>query len=243
MNRPVDPDPADPAVRSARCLVEETAAALLREADITGAVRRLPLSSQDVVVALGDSITHDGCSWAEILRVVLARTSGATVVNAGVSGDTTSQAIARTGVVAGHRPTWVIQLLGTNDARRHGRLAQARTVSLGETIRNCARLGRIVTQDLRARLLRLTPPPVLEARAVAWTPLADAQISWRAADVAAIARELVVFDPGTVDLHGALRDDRLGAWLHPDGVHPTFLGQQQILRVLLTEWPDRTAAR
>ena len=62
------------------------------------------------VVALGDSITDDLLSWAEILRAC-----GLDVVNAGVSGDTTADALRRLYGIVLLEPDVVITMLGTND--------------------------------------------------------------------------------------------------------------------------------
>src|SRR3954447_16370348 len=63
------------------------------------------------VLAIGDSITDDLGSWAEILGVI----------NGGLSGDTTAGARVRLTRLLESSPEVAIVLLGTNDARRHGR--------------------------------------------------------------------------------------------------------------------------
>src|SRR5262249_35825936 len=59
--------------------------------------------------------TDDLGSWAEILRH-----AGATIVNGGLSGDTTTGARVRLTQLLESEPDLAIVLLGTNDARRHG---------------------------------------------------------------------------------------------------------------------------
>ena len=54
------------------------------------------LSSHDVIVAFGDSLTHGtGASESTAYPAVLASLTGRTVINAGVPGDTTSSGLKR----------------------------------------------------------------------------------------------------------------------------------------------------
>jgi len=82
-------------------------------------------SAEAKIVALGDSITkgvREGVRPDETFTALLqarlkARGSAATVVNAGVGGERTDQALARLeSVVLSQRPTIVILMYGTNDS-------------------------------------------------------------------------------------------------------------------------------
>ncbi|MFC8849163.1 MULTISPECIES: alpha/beta hydrolase fold domain-containing protein [unclassified Micromonospora] len=221
--------------------VREAAHQFLTEPAFRAGLTRLPFAPGERIVALGDSITDDLCSWAEQLRAVLDLVgAGVEVVNAGVTGDTTHDALARIDLVAAAKPAWVIQLLGTNDARRHGAHSQERLISLTETVDNYAKLGRVVAADVGARLVRMTPPPVVEDRAARWAHFRDQQITWRTADVREIADAVVGLDPQAVDVHRALGRAGADSLLLPDGVHPTTAGQSAIVRALvdvLASWP------
>lgn len=73
-----------------------------------------------IVLALGDSLTYGtGASADTAYPAVLAGLTGWHVVNAGVPGDTSAQALARLpALLAEHSPTLVIVSIGGNDFLR-----------------------------------------------------------------------------------------------------------------------------
>ena len=119
------------------------------------ALQALPAGS--VVLALGDSITHGtGAAPEASYPVQLAQLTGWNVINAGVPGDTSAQALARLpALLAEHQPALVIVSLGGNDFLR--RLPEADTA---------AHLRRTVTVAREAGaqvLLVAVPRPTLAA--------------------------------------------------------------------------------
>lgn len=79
-----------------------------------------PIPAGATVLALGDSLTHGtGATPETAYPAVLARLSGWRVVNAGVPGDTSAQALARLpALLAEHQPALVIVSIGGNDFLR-----------------------------------------------------------------------------------------------------------------------------
>lgn len=90
-----------------------------------GQARAIPPGA--TVLALGDSLTAGvGARPAEAYPAVLAGLTGWKMVNGGVSGDTTAQALKRLPLLlADHRPALVIVAMGGNDFLR--RLDEAAT--------------------------------------------------------------------------------------------------------------------
>ena len=79
-----------------------------------------PVPPGSTVLALGDSLTFGtGASAETCYPTVLAVLTGWNVVNAGVPGDTSAQALARLpALLAEHRPKLVIVSIGGNDFLR-----------------------------------------------------------------------------------------------------------------------------
>lgn len=99
------------------------------------------------IVVIGDSLSAEyglrrGTGWVALLQKQLAQESiAAKVVNASISGDTTSGGRARLGaVLAQHRPSHLIIELGANDALR-GLPLQATKDNLDQMTRAAQRAG------------------------------------------------------------------------------------------------------
>jgi acyl-CoA thioesterase I len=93
---------------------------------VAGSVAALPAAGREArILVLGDSLSAEyglarGTGWVALMGERLARDKiAATVVNASISGDTTSGGRARIGtLLSQHRPTHVVIELGSNDALR-----------------------------------------------------------------------------------------------------------------------------
>ncbi|MBN9341780.1 MAG: arylesterase [Comamonadaceae bacterium] len=87
-----------------------------------------PIATGSTVLALGDSLTSGvGADAATAYPAVLQALTGWQVVNGGVSGDTTAQALARLpALLEAHRPQLVIVGIGGNDFLRQMSAAAAK---------------------------------------------------------------------------------------------------------------------
>lgn len=209
---------------------------LLSEERFVAAVENLPFRAGDIIVALGDSITDDALSWAHLLQSVLDQvrpTDNLIVRNHGITGHTSGEVISRIDTIMTERPDWIIQLLGTNDARLHGLTAPMRSTSSEETARNLGVLRTLIQKDTQAQLICMTPLPVIDTAADKWEPFRGQAITWRDTDVQDIRKTILGADPSAVDLYSTFSAQQLVTLLEEDGVHPNERGQQLILRTLV----------
>ena len=206
---------------------------VLADTRVRAAAERLPFGPGDRVVAVGDSITADRLGWFEMLSAAVTRAGrdDVTLLNLGLSGNTTADVLERFDLIEAARPTRVLLMLGTNDARRHGRRSGHQMATPGETSRNLTALVDLITGDLGAGITLITPPPVDGRASAAF--FAGLPLTWEAGAVAGIAALVRELDPGCVDLHAEMESHGLPGLLESDGVHPTPAGQQFILAAVL----------
>ncbi len=207
---------------------------MLADTAFTEQVRRLPFESGARILAVGDSITDDLQSWAEILRhaLAIARPDDELIVtNGALSAHTTAMIVRRWPSILEPRPDWIICALGGNDVTR---IAAGKTqVGLAESIDNLRELRRIASLRTHARWVWLTPVPVDEDRVAGYPGFRFGESSWRNSDITAFADAVRSFDDPVVDLVNAFGVPAHPELQGPDGVHPSLLGQQRILRVLV----------
>lgn len=207
---------------------------LLTDQPFANHIARLPFEPGSRILAVGDSITDDLQSWAEILRHVLtiARPGDdLTVVNAGLSAHTSAMILRRWLSILQPVPDWIICGLGGNDVTR---IAGGKPqVSLAESIANLHELRRIAAERTRARWVWLTPVPVDEERAAANPAFQYGASNWRNTDIAALAGDIRGFDDPVVDLVDVFGVPAHSELQGPDGVHPSLTGQQRIVTALV----------
>jgi acyl-CoA thioesterase I len=193
------------------------------------AVAALPFRPGDRIIAVGDSITADRLGWFELLTASIGLTGEppAALTNLGVSGNTTADVLERFDLLEAARPNRVLLMLGTNDARVHGRTGGYRMATADETGRNLRALADLITNQLGAALTVITPPAVDQARIDAFFD--DAPLRWRATEVAEVAATVRKAVPSAFDLHEVVLAGDLDDLLESDGVHPTPAGQRFIL--------------
>jgi acyl-CoA thioesterase I len=205
------------------------AAQMLADDHYRSAVAALPFLPEDRIAAVGDSITADRLGWFELLAasIDLTGTPKATLINLGISGNTTADVLERFDLLEAVRPSRVLLMLGTNDARAHGRTGRYRMATTEETGRNLRALVDLITRDLNAVVTIITPPAVNQHRID--TFFNDAPLHWQAAAVAEVAGVVHRTAPGVLDLHEAIHARGTEDLLESDGVHPTLAGQRLIL--------------
>ncbi|SNY69908.1 SGNH/GDSL hydrolase family protein [Paractinoplanes atraurantiacus] len=215
--------------RSLAAEAEASAAAMMADEEYREALTGLPFDPGDRIVAVGDSITADRLGWFDLLAASVRRAGppAPSLVNLGVSGNTTADVLERFDLLEEAKPTRALLMLGTNDARVHGRRGGFRMITAAETERNLRALTTLITRDLNATVTVITPPAVDQVRADQF--FHGAPVRWEATEVAEVAEVVRRAVPDAVDLHSATRA-HLGDLLEPDGVHPNRSGQQFILR-------------
>ncbi len=133
--------------------------ALLLLLGACGKPKEAALPSGTRVLALGDSLTAPhGVTPEQAWPTLLAAKTGWTVVNAGVSGDTSAGALQRLpGLIEEHNPQLVLVTLGGNDMLR--RLPQ------GQTTANLGRMLALAKAHGAKAVLLATPKPSLAGAA------------------------------------------------------------------------------
>jgi acyl-CoA thioesterase I len=210
--------------------VRSAAAKMLADDQHRAAISALPFRPGDRIVAVGDSITADRLGWFELLAasVDMIGFSDVHLENLGVSGNTTADVLERFDLLAASRPTHVLLMLGTNDAREHGLAHFHRMASNREAERNLRTLTDLITGDLKAAVTLITPPTIDPARVAVF--FADSPVRWQATGISDVAATIRKTDPSCVDLHTATEEHgALDDFLESDGVHPTPAGQAFIL--------------
>jgi acyl-CoA thioesterase I len=209
---------------------------LLADDRFAARIDALPFGSGQSVLAVGDSVTDDLQSWAEILRHLLDLRRpghGVRVVNGGLSAHTTAMVLRRWPATLAQRPEWIICMLGGNDVTRVGPEPTKPQVSLAESIANLVELRRIATALTAASWVWMTPAPVMEDRIAAFPAFRYGQSTWRNADILALADAIGRFDDPVVDLAATFGVPPHATLQGPDGVHPSLGGQTAIVTALV----------
>jgi len=177
-----------------------------------GTKKEAALPAGSKVLALGDSLTAPhGVQPGEDWPTLLAQKTGWVVINAGVSGDTSSGALARLpALLDEHQPQLVLVSLGGNDMLR--KLPQ------GQTVANLGSMLDMVKARGAKAVLLATPKPSI-AGAV-FNSLSPADFY---ADVAKDKKVSLIADA----LSEVLSDTTLkGDQLHPNAAGHARLGEK-----------------
>lgn len=217
---------------AARAAAEE----LLADSAFAGKVDRLPFQSESLVIAVGESDTDDLQSWFEILRHLLdlrRPQDGIQLVNAGISGQTTTQAFDQVMQAVAQQPDWVFCLLGGNDSWRTGSQPTKTLVSIEETKKNLAEMRRLVMSGTEARWVWMTRTPIDEERMEAFPGFQLGNVVIRNADIEQVNEYLYPQPEPVVDSHAAFGDPRSSELLTSDGLHPSLAGHKAIVKAVV----------
>lgn len=213
---------------------DSAASDLLADPTFAARIDALPFQAGQTVLAIGDSITDDLQSWAEILRHVLRRRRpnlNITLVNEGLSAHTSTMVLRRfPATLAAHHPDWVLCALGGNDVTRIGPEPSRPLIAPPDTVANFRRMRALAPQR---HWVWLTPVAVREDRVAANPAFRFGSSSWRNDDIRALAREMHRLEGPVVDLvatFGVPADPTLQG---EDGVHPSIAGQMAITHSLV----------
>lgn len=210
--------------------VENAARDLLTQPSVALALSKL----SGKVMTVGDSITAYRRSYAELLGALFRlHKPTAELVNVAQSGYTSTHGleITYTQFIA-QQPDWAFIMFGANDCKRFG-VSGKTLVSLDEYRANMTGMVTAFRQYTKARIVLLTPPPIVEATTGANPDYGAVYMMWQNSDLAACAA--VVRDIAAQ--HGALLVDLFAAFTAapdpalylPDGLHPNFDGQKMML--------------
>jgi acyl-CoA thioesterase-1 len=205
---------------------------LISDEETRTAVLQLPFREGQTIVGLGDSITADFFSWFELLRLLVGEIRGSEdihFVNAGISGETTSQMIARIPQIQFAKPDWVLCLAGGNDARRFGLPTAETQLSVHETIANLSRIRSQVVAATGTQWQFLTPIGIDEGRAAASLLWQSMGTFWQDVDIEQIARTLASKETNVASLYGKLGVPPEASLLEDDGLHPTPIGHARLV--------------
>lgn len=185
-------------------------------------------------IGVGDSITSDRKSWAKLLNGFF-KISGGFVIDAGISGDTTSDVINRFySSVLCHDFDWAVVFIGTNDCRGLDDEYRITNTSLGEYQDNLTYITKALIERHK-KVVNVTIPPANPAlignffgEENNWT-YPDKRIK----DTNDFIRKM----SGTLGTRLAdlaqLIDSTDAKVLDEDGIHLNSAGQQTLAKLLL----------
>ena len=215
---------------------KQAALELLKDDEIIDLISDLPFEGHETIAVIGDSITDDLQGWFSILSHLLEiaiEDAEFTFVNAGVSFNTSSEALRRVyRDILSHKPDWVMIALGTFDVQRLNVTTNRTLLPLSETWENLNSLQDILTEEVDNDLIWITPPPVI-SELLEDNPIYDFTVE--KLDLSQV-RELISGKKGfVVDPRGL----RMGkpepeAWhFLSDGLHPSISGHMETVKSLL----------
>ena len=228
-------------VQDAETRVRRAALDLLAEAEVASVVDAWPVQAGAAVMAIGDSITTYRYGYARLLAAMLELRRPADAVrflNMAESGYTSTHGLETTYTqFLAQQPDWVLIKFGVNDCKRFGG-PQAKTLVSGDEYR--ANLAGIVDAFQRfttARIILLTPTPVVEETVNTLPDFDGMRMTWSNQDLAARADAIRSLGQAhglpVVDIFQIFGLHPAPDLFLPDGLHPNLAGHRMIARQVL----------
>lgn len=209
---------------------------LLSNDSFAARVDALPFEPGSIIVAIGASNTDDLQSWFEILRHLVQTqrpNDEIEFVNAGISGQSSTEALSRILQTTAQEPNWVLCQLGGNDAWRIGADPTKTLVSIEESEQNLAEMRHIVTSETDASWVWLTHPPIDEERLHAFPGFQMGGFTSHHADIIRFNEFIQQQPENVVDVHAAIGDPSGSELLTIDGLHLSLAGQTVVARTVV----------
>ncbi|MFT4052261.1 MAG: SGNH/GDSL hydrolase family protein [Microbacterium sp.] len=222
----------DAALEAVEHELSAAAEALCRES--AEAVARLAATGERIV-AVGDSITADRVSWAEIIGRSVARTPGSStvLVNRALAATTSTDTLERLDLIIGTEPDLVVLMIGTNDVRSQRALPGEPLVSSTESRRNVRLLVDAIA-GAGSKVLLVTPPPLDDRPSRIGLAEQTWENAWDEAAIVAAVEATRDCPAPLVDLRDPeVFDPTDATFMDPDGIHPTIAGHVRIARRVL----------
>jgi len=214
---------------------KEAALELLKDDEVIEWIDKLPFSSNETIVALGDSSTDDLQSWFQIFTELISIAvpdAEFRFINAGQASDTSSEALRRLHRdVLSYDPDWVIVSLGLFDATRLSIAPKRTLLPLAETWENLSTIEDAIKEVTENPVIWISPPPIIPGL-LDKMELFDFDIEEK--DLSQI-RQIITGKTGyIVDPKGKRMGSPPEAWYYlSDGINPSLSGHVNTTRALL----------
>lgn len=217
---------------------------MLSSPDDAFAIDRLSLPEGGLVMAIGDSITTYRWGYARLLAAMLELRrplDQLRFLNLAQSGYTSTHGLETTYTqFLAHQPDWVLIKFGVNDCKQFGDPLARTLVSLDEYRANLAAIVAAFQRFTPARIILLSPTPVVESIVNSYPDFAPMRMTWDNRNLKACADavgELAAQHGLTfVDLFSLFDPSPDPVYYLPDGLHPGPSGHKlmarRVLRVL-----------
>ena len=221
--------------------VRNIAKRLLENPDLVRALENLDLMDTGTVMTVGDSITTYRWGYASILKAMLELHQPERqlrFLNVGQSGYTSTHGKELTFTqLLTQKPDLVTIKFGANDSKHFGAPNEPSLVSQVEYRENLDAMVRGFQRHTKAKIVLLSPTPVIESVVNSSLTYQAMQMTWDNADIRAFGATLKDIAEkrglGFVDLYSIFGDTPNPNLYLEDGLHPSPAGHELILSTLL----------